>query len=63
MNRPEKAARDRAIESPDRAGLRRPYRTPQLVVHGNVKDLTRVKGGGKSDGGGKPRTRTSGSAQ
>ena len=57
MNRPVKTG------SPDRAGSRKPYRTPELIVHGSVKDLTRVKGGGKSDGGGKPRTRTSGGAQ
>jgi hypothetical protein len=39
---------------------RKPYRTPDLIVHGSVKDLTQIKRGSKNDGGGKPRTRTTG---
>ena len=37
---------------------RKPYRTPRLVAYGNLRDITMVKGGLKSDGGGSnPATR------
>ena len=36
---------------------KRPYRAPELTVHGNLKAITKVKGGGSTDGGGKPTTR------
>lgn len=41
-------------------GTKKPYRTPELTVHGSINTLTRAKAGGKSDGGGKPVTRASG---
>jgi hypothetical protein len=39
---------------------KRPYRTPELTVHGDLKTLTRAKGGFGADGTGKPRTKSSG---
>lgn len=36
------------------------YRTPKLVVYGNLRRLTQVKGGGGGDGSGKPSTKSSG---
>ena len=41
---------------------KRPYRTPALTVHGDLKAITAAKAGASSDGGGKPRTRLSGGA-
>jgi len=41
-----------------RHAKRRPYRTPNLTVHGDLKTLTMAKGGNFNDGTGKPRTRT-----
>jgi hypothetical protein len=39
----------------------KPYRRPALRVHGDIRELTRVKGGTSADGGGgKPRTHASG---
>ena len=60
MTRPGRRDRVHTTESPDRVVSRKPYLTPDLIVHGSVKDLTQAKGGGKNDGGGKPRTRTNG---
>jgi hypothetical protein len=37
------------------------YRSPRLVVYGDFRSLTQVKGGTSGDGTGKPRTRVSGS--
>jgi hypothetical protein len=39
---------------------RKPYRRPQLKVHGDLRALTGAKAGAKNDGPGKPRTRLSG---
>jgi hypothetical protein len=36
---------------------RRPYKKPELVVHGDLRTLTRAKGSVFNDGSGKPRTR------
>ena len=41
-------------------GGRKPYRPPELTVHGDIRSLTRSKRGKKSDGGQKPATRTNG---
>lgn len=60
MSRPARRGRVHTTASPDRAAARKPYQTPDLIVHGSVRDLTRAKSGGKQDGGGKPRTRTNG---
>lgn len=40
---------------------KKPYRPPRLVVYGDVRRLTMVKGSTNSDGPGKPRTKLSGS--
>ena len=37
---------------------KKPYRTPKLVVHGDLRDITRAKNGGSSDGSGKPHTKS-----
>ena len=42
-----------------RRAKKRPYRTPQLKVHGDLKTMTLVKGGSTGDAG-KPVTRSSG---
>jgi hypothetical protein len=39
---------------------RKPYRSPKLKVHGDFRKLTAAKGGGASDGSGKPKTKSSG---
>jgi hypothetical protein len=39
---------------------RRPYRSPKLAVHGDLRTLTATKGSNKADGG-KPATRNAGS--
>jgi hypothetical protein len=39
---------------------RRPYRSPTLKVHGDFRKLTAAKGGGLNDGGGKPKTKSTG---
>lgn len=36
---------------------KRPYRTPRLVTYGKLRELSLVKGGMKSDGGGSPPSR------
>lgn len=36
---------------------KRPYRSPRLVVYGDLRRLTTAKGGTLGDGGGKPTTR------
>ena len=41
------------------AGDRKPYRVPQLTVHGDVGALTQAKKGKTNDGAGKPKTRMS----
>jgi hypothetical protein len=44
----------------NRKKAKKPYRKPKLAVHGDIRRLTKAKGGTKSDGSGKPATRTSG---
>jgi hypothetical protein len=39
---------------------KRPYRAPELKVHGDFRKLTAAKGGNMGDGSGKPSTRTTG---
>jgi hypothetical protein len=39
---------------------KKPYRKPRLKVHGDLRALTRAKGGNRADGAGKPRTKLSG---
>ena len=43
-----------------KAKKRKPYRRPKLTVHGDIRELTRTKGGTKADGTGKPATKASG---
>jgi len=43
-----------------RASAKRPYRAPALKVHGDFRKLTAAKGGGASDGTGKPKTKSTG---
>jgi hypothetical protein len=37
---------------------KRPYRTPVLKTHGDLRALTTAKGGDRGDGGSAPKTRT-----
>jgi hypothetical protein len=43
---------------PDRAG--KLYRSPRLIIYGDLRRLTQAKGGTMGDGGGKPSSRASG---
>ena len=36
---------------------KRPYQTPKLKIHGDLRIITRAKGGALGDGGGNPKTR------
>ena len=45
------------MKSTPRSQTKKPYRTPRLVVHGDLRRLTMAKGGAKNDGGGVPRTK------
>jgi hypothetical protein len=47
-------------EMKSRAQAKKPYRSPKLLVHGEVAKVTRAKRGTKNDGMGKPRTRAAG---
>ena len=43
--------------APDGESGKKPYRKPELVVHGNIRELTKAnKGGHANDGSGKPST-------
>jgi hypothetical protein len=42
-----------------RDAKKRPYCTPELKVHGDLKTITMAKGGTSNDGAGKPRTKAS----
>jgi hypothetical protein len=48
----------RKVEPP--TAPKRPYRTPELKVHGNFRKLTAAKGGASADGTGKPKTKDQG---
>jgi hypothetical protein len=50
---------DEKHRSPDR-DRKKPWASPRLVVHGDLRTLTRAKGGTKQDGGVKPNTRATG---
>jgi hypothetical protein len=39
-------------------GSKKPYRTPALKVHGNLRSLTAAKKGNRGDGMGVPKTKT-----
>lgn len=41
---------------------KKPYRSPRLVVHGDLRRLTMAKGGTNNDGAGKPRTKSGGAS-
>jgi len=43
-----------------RPAKRRPYSTPTLKIHGDIRTITMAKKGTKNDGARKPRTKLSG---
>jgi hypothetical protein len=43
-----------------RSAGKKPYAPPRLTVYGELRALTQAKRGTRNDGGGKPRTRSSG---
>jgi len=47
-------------EMKSRAQAKKPYRSPKLLVHGDVAKVTGAKQGTRNDGTGKPRTRAAG---
>ena len=51
-------AKKRAIKP--KADRKKHYRTPHLSVFGNLRHLTKAKGGNLGDGGGKPNTKSGG---
>jgi len=42
---------------PARSLKKRPYQTPELKVHGDLRILTQAKGGALGDGGANPKSR------
>jgi hypothetical protein len=42
---------------PARSLKKRPYKTPKLSIHGDLRIITRAKGGALGDGGPNPKTR------
>jgi hypothetical protein len=47
-------------KSPDPGARKKPYRSPRLTVHGNLRTLTKATGtknGSMNDGAGLPKTR------
>ena len=40
-----------------RATNKKPYRAPRLAVYGDLRTITKAKGGTKNDGGGNPATK------
>lgn len=50
------------MKSTPRNQTKKPYRTPRLVVHGDLRRLTMTKGGTTNDGAGKPRTKSGGAS-
>jgi hypothetical protein len=47
-------------DRPAASVAKRPWRSPRLTVYGDLRTLTRAKGGTKQDGGAKPSTRVGG---
>lgn len=43
-----------------RSQTKKPYHPPRLTVYGDLRRLTMAKGGNRNDGGGKPKTKTTG---
>lgn len=39
---------------------KQPYRAPKLMIHGDLRTMTKAKAGCMTDGTGKPDTRSSG---
>jgi hypothetical protein len=50
--------RKRSLKSEAENQARKPYRSPRLVVYGDLSRLTAMKGGNKDDGGGNPDTKS-----
>jgi hypothetical protein len=47
------------LDHPSNKGEKKPYQTPQLIVHGDIRELTKATGfTGHSDGGVKTRKHT-----
>jgi hypothetical protein len=44
-------------EPSDGKPKKKPYSKPDLVVHGDIRKVTKAKGGHASDGAGKPATK------
>lgn len=50
------------MKSKSTSQRKKPYRPPRLTVYGDLRRLTKGKGGNRSDGGGFPKTKTTGGA-
>lgn len=50
-------SREHSVTSTPSAPEKKPYRTPRLVEYGDLRTITRGKGGNMSDGTGQPPTK------
>lgn len=48
------------MKSKTASQTKKPYRSPRLVVYGDIRRLTLTKGSTNADGAGKPRTKLGG---
>ena len=48
---------DKPSDRPSSSGAKKPYRAPRLIVYGDLREITKAKGGSKGDGGGNPATK------
>ena len=53
--------KSRKKNSSHKSSHKKPYRSPTLTIHGDLRRLTQAKGGAKNDAGMKPATRTASS--
>ena len=48
MEKKKKTFKEEALKK----ALKKPYKTPQLIIHGSLDEITAVKGQGGTDGAG-----------
>jgi hypothetical protein len=44
-------------QASDGAARKKPYRAPRLTVYGDLRTITKAKGGSANDGGSNPKTK------
>ncbi len=45
-------------DAPDPKRRKKTYEKPKLVIHGDIRAITKTKGGSSNDGSGKPKTKS-----